>query len=166
MNAIVSVTKDWGIGLKGKLLVRNPDDMRFFKEHTMGGTVICGQTTFESFPGGALAGRRNVVLSLEPDYEAHGAEVYASLEEALAAVRDDKTDAVWVIGGASIYRQLLPYCTKAIVTKNDVVLPADTYFPNLDDDPTWHIEAIEPGGTTKSGIPYDFVTYVQNVKRG
>lgn len=163
MNAIVSVTKDWGIGLEGNLLVRNPADMRFFKEHTMGGTVICGQTTFESFPGGALAGRRNVVLSLEPGYEAPGAEVYASLEEALAAVHDNKTDDVWVIGGASIYRQLLPHCEKAIVTKNDVVLPADTYFPNLDEDPAWRVESRADGGVTGSGIPYEFVTYARNL---
>lgn len=166
MNAIVSVTKDWGIGLEGKLLVRNPDDMRFFKEHTMGGTVICGQTTFESFPGGALAGRRNVVLSLEPTFEATGAEVYRTLKAGLAAVENEDPESVWVIGGASIYEQLLPHCEKAIVTKNDVTLAADAFFPDLDENPAWHIEVIEPGGTTKSGIPYEFVTYVQNVKRG
>jgi dihydrofolate reductase len=162
MNAIVSVTKDWGIGLEGNLLVRNPADMRFFKEHTMGGTVICGQTTFESFPGGALEGRRNVVLSLDPAFEATDAEVYRTLEDALEAVANEDPKTVWVIGGASIYLQLLPHCTKAIITKNDVTLSADTFFPNLDEDPSWHVESVDPGGTTESGIPYVFITYVRS----
>lgn len=162
MNAIVSVTNDWGIGLKGNLLVRNARDMRYFKDHTMGGTVICGQTTFESFPGGALEGRRNVVLSLDPSFAAPGAEVVRSLDAALAAVRDEDPRSVWLIGGQSVYRQLLPHCTRALVTKNDITLPADAFFPDLDADPSWHIEHEEYGGVTKAGIPFSFVTYVQN----
>lgn len=161
MNAIVSVTKDWGIGLNGNLLVRNAADMRFFKERTMGGTVICGQSTFLSFPGGALKGRRNIVLSLDPSFEPEGAEVFGSVEDALAAVRTEDPESVWVIGGQSIYRQLLSCCTKALVTKNDVVLPADAFFPNLDADPAWVVEEVTPGGVTKQGIPYEFVTYVR-----
>jgi len=161
MKAIVSVTKDWGIGLKGNLLVRNPVDMRFFKERTMGDTVICGQTTFMSFPGGALKGRRNIVLSLDPTFEAPGAEVVRSLNEAMEAVEYDDPDHVWVIGGESVYKQLLPRCTHALVTKNDITLEADAFFPNLDDDPTWHVDAVEGGGVTKSGIPFEFVTYAR-----
>lgn len=159
MNAIVSVTSDWGIGLKGNLLVRNPADMRFFKNKTMGGTVICGQTTFESFPGGALEGRRNIVLSFDSDYKAPGIEVVGSLEAALDAVCDEDPDTVWLIGGESIYKQLIDECSGALVTKNDVVLEADAFFPNLDEDSAWYVESEEPGGVTKSGIPYRFVTY-------
>ena len=159
MRAIVSVTRDWGIGNKGNLLVRNPADMRFFKDQTMGGTVICGQTTFESFPGGALEGRRNIVLSFDPDYSAKGIEVVSSVDEALEAVRDEDPDSVWLIGGQSVYRQLLPRCSGALVTKNDVVLEADAFFPNLDEDPSWQVASEEPGGITASGIPFTFVTY-------
>lgn len=161
MNAIVSVTEDWGIGYKGELLVRNRVDMQFFKNSTMGGTVICGQNTFESFPGGALEGRRNIVLSLDPSFEAPGIEVFASINDALAALHDTDSNDVWVIGGESIYRQLLPMCNRALVTKNAVQLTADAYFPNLDEDPTWHVESIEEGGVTKAGIPFSFVTYVR-----
>jgi dihydrofolate reductase len=160
MKAIVSVTKDWGIGLKGKLLVRNPVDMRFFKDNTMCGTVVCGQTTFLSFPGGALERRRNVVLSIDPTFAAKGAEVVHSLDEALAAVKDDDPERVWVIGGESVYRQLLPHCSHVLVTKNDVVLDADAFFPNLDEDPDWSVESTTVGGVTKAGIPFEFVTYV------
>lgn len=164
MNAIVSVTKDWGIGFKGNLLVRNAADMRYFKECTMGGTVICGQTTFLSFPGGALQGRRNIVLSSDPLFEAKDAEVFYNMQDALAAVGAQDPETVWVIGGQSIYQQLLPHCTKALVTKNDVVLPADAFFPNLDDDPAWVVQDVVPGGTTKQGIPYEFVTYTQALR--
>ena len=161
MNAIVSVTSNWGIGLEGNLLVRNRVDMSYFKNKTMGGTVICGQTTFESFPGGALEGRRNVVLSLDPSFDAPGAEVYASVDDALNAVSNEDQGTVWVIGGESIYRQLLPYCDCALITKNDVVMEADAFFPNLDDDPSWRVEDVQEGGVTKSGIPFEFVTYVR-----
>lgn len=159
MNAIVSVTRDWGIGLRGNLLVRNPRDMRYFRDKTIGGTVICGQTTFLSFPGGALRGRRNVVLSLDPDFAAEGAEVVRSLDEALAAVAADEPDAVWVIGGESVYRQLIDLCERAYVTKNDVVLEADAYFPNLGADESWQVADVEGKGVTDDGIAYSFVVY-------
>lgn len=161
MNAIVSVTLDWGIGYKGNLLVRNPIDMRFFKDHTMGGTILCGRTTFQSFPGGALKGRRNIVLSQDPTFLAQDAEVARSLDQALKLVGTEDPDSVWLIGGERIYRQLLPYCTRALVTKNDVILPADAFFPNLDIDPTWRAESTQAGGTTKSGFNFEFVTYVR-----
>jgi dihydrofolate reductase len=159
MNAIVSVTRDWGIGLAGKLLVQNPVDMRYFKEQTLGGTVLCGQTTFESFPGGALAGRRNVVLSVDETFVAPGVEVVRSLDEALGALAGDDPERVWLIGGQSVYQQLIDRCTHAYVTMNDVVLPADAFFPNLDDDPSWQLASTIPGGTTKAGIPFEFRIY-------
>ncbi|MBR3318223.1 MAG: dihydrofolate reductase [Atopobiaceae bacterium] len=90
MNAIVSVTRDWGIGRNGGLVVRNRADMRFFRETTMGGTVVCGRTTFESFPGGALKGRRNVVLSRNPTFMAQGAEVVASVDDALRTIYENE----------------------------------------------------------------------------
>ena len=159
MNAIVSVTRDWGIGLKGALLVRNKADMHRFVELTMGGTVLMGRKTLESFPGGPLKGRRNVVLSRDPLYSPEGAECYRCVDDALAAVAAEDPDKVWLIGGASIYAALIDECTKADVTKNDVVLPADAFFPNLDSSSSWHVQKVEPGGTTKSGIAFDFVTY-------
>ena len=165
MNAIVSVTNDWGIGLAGELLVRNRVDMAYFRDHTMGGTVICGQATFEGFPHGALRGRRNVVLSLDPSFGADGVEVARSLEEALALVEQDDPEKVWLIGGQSVYAQLIDACTRAFVTKNDVTLPADAFFPNLDDRPNWMLVSEEPGGITATGIPYRFLVYEHQKSR-
>lgn len=160
MNAIVAVCDDWGIGHEGSLLVRNRADMHRFVELTMGGTVLMGRTTFQGFPGGALKGRRNVVLTRQEGWEAPGVEVARTVEEALELVAPDEPR-VWLIGGASVYRELLPRCQRAYVTVNHVTRPADAFFPNLDQDPAWQVEAREEGGTTKSGIPFEFVTYVR-----
>ena len=167
MNAIVSVTYDWGIGSEGKLLVRNKADMHRFVELTMGGTVLMGRKTFESFPGGALKGRRNVVLTRDGGFRAAGVEVVHDVDEALRAASEgagDKGEKAWLIGGESVYRELLPACELAYVTKNDVVLPADAFFPNLDADPSWVVAEEEPGGVTAGGVPFSYVTY-QRVRR-
>ena len=102
MNAIVSVTKDWGIGMRGRLLVPNREDMRFFVQKTMGGTVICGRKTFQSFPGGPLKGRHNIVLTADPDFRVDGVTVVHDIEGALEAARDEDPSKVWVIGGERV----------------------------------------------------------------
>ena len=165
MNAIVYVTGDWGIGSEGRLLVRNKADMHRFVELTMGGTVLMGRKTFESFPGGALKGRRNVVLTRDGGFRATGVEVVHDVDQALRAVSEgagekgEKVEKVWLIGGESVYRELLPACELAYVTKNDVVLPADAFFPDLDADPSWAVAEEEPGGVTAGGVPFSYVTY-------
>lgn len=161
MNAIVSVTRDWAIGYKGELIVRNRADMRRFVQLTTGGTVLMGRTTFESFPGGPLKNRRNVVVTHDASYElAHpGIECASSLDEALALVQHDDPDRVWLIGGESLYHALLDRCTRCYVTRNDTQVHADAYFPNLDESPLWELEAIEGSGVTDEGIAYDFATY-------
>lgn len=175
MDAIVSVTGDWGIGLDGGLAVANRADMRRFVKLTCAGrkpseampgeffgTVIMGRKTFESFPGGALKARRNVVITRDEGYEAPGAEVVHSIDEALALVAPLDPDTVWLIGGESIYRQLLPFCRHAHVTRNDVVVPADAFFPDLDADPDWKLVFQEEGGITPEGIPFSYLTYEHN----
>jgi dihydrofolate reductase len=159
VNAIVSVTRDWGIGSEGRLLVRNKVDMHRFVELTMGGCVLMGRKTFESFPGGALKGRRNVVLTRDAGFGAPGVEVVHGVEEALRAVSGEAGEKVWLIGGESVYRELLPACERAYVTKNDVVRPADAFFPDLDADPSWVIAEEADGGVTTGGVPFSFVTY-------
>ena len=161
MDAIVSVTSDWAIGNKGRLIVRNRADMRRFVRLTTGGTVLMGRATFESFRGGPLKGRRNVVVTRDRTYaETHeGIECAASVEEALELVAADEPDSVWLIGGESLYRALLPRCRRAHVTRNRTVVPADAFFPNLDEDPGWMLEQVEEGGITDEGIEFDFATY-------
>lgn len=161
MNAIVSVTQDWGIGKNNRLLVRNREDMLRFKQLTMGGTVVMGRKTFESFPAGPLKGRRNIVVTRDAHYaDAHpGIECATSPMEALLLAKADSADKVWLIGGESLYRELLPYCERCLVTRNQVSVPADAYFPNLDEDSAWELECVEGSSQTPEGIPYDFATY-------
>jgi len=135
MNIIVAVDKNWAIGNKGKLLVSLPSDMRFFKTTTMGKPVMMGRKTLESLPDKKpLEGRHNVVLSRTLN-EKEGISVIRSLE-ALAELGID-LDSAFVIGGADVYQELLPYCTYAFVTKLDKAFEADAFFPNLDEEPDW-----------------------------
>ena len=156
-HAIVAVCDDWGIGKSGDMLVRNREDMRSFVRHTKGHTVLMGRKTLESFPDAKpLADRRNIVVSRDKSYAPEGVEMARSIDEAVKLAGDDE---VWVIGGGQIYEALLPRCAVAIVTKNHCLRDADTFFPNLDEDPSWAVARIEDGGVTKSGIPFEFVTY-------
>lgn len=165
LSAIVAVSDDWGIGYEGDMIVRNRADMRRFVELTTGHPVIMGRTTLESFPGGRpLKSRRNIVLSRDPAYTCEDAEVVHSVEEALAAVADE--DEAWVIGGEQVYRALLPYCTRAEVTKTHCLRLADTHFPNLDEDDGWTVAhesevALIAPDEEDHGIEYRFVTYVR-----
>lgn len=170
MDAIVSVTREWAIGRDGGLLVRNRADMRRFVQLTRGCTVLMGRKTYESFPKGPLKGRRNVVLTRNEGYEPPNVpselpegttlEIVHTLDEAWDATRDDSQ--VWLIGGESLYRALLPRCERCYVTKNEVSVPdADAFFPNLDKDPCWGVESEDGTDTTDWGIAYSFVTYRQ-----
>ena len=166
LNVIVAVCDDWGIGIGGGMLVDNRADMRHFVRHTKGHTVLMGRKTLESFPGGQpLKGRRNVVITRDPGFAREGVDVAHSIDDALAMVADDPE--VWLIGGGMIYRELLPLCTRAEITKDHCVHPADTFFPNLDEDPTWHVAssaARDDEGNplvTPEGIPFEFVTYTR-----
>lgn len=166
LHAIVAVCEDWGIGYNGALLVRNSADMRHFKELTWEHTVLMGRKTLESFPGARpLPHRRSIVLTQSPELASRNdIEVASSLEEALDLAGSDLT---WVIGGGATYRAFLPYCSKAIVTINHCVRPADTFFPNLDAAPQWNarqrISTDEHGETltTPEGVAFEFVTYEQ-----
>ena len=155
MNAIVAVCEDWGIGRDGKLLVRSREDMRRFVDLTMGGTVVMGRKTFQSFPGGALKGRRNIVLT-RSKLSIPGAETAADVEAALALVRDEPQ--VFVIGGESVYCAMLPYVDRVYVTKIDACPHSDAFFPNLDADAGWTIT--ERGEEKEQdGLRYAFMTY-------
>ena len=161
MNAIVSVTEDWGIGYKGKLLVPNSADMRRFRELTSGGTVIMGRKTLESFPAGPLKGRRNICLTRNASYAPKGVEVVSSAQEALAAVVAEDPDTVWLIGGETVYRLMLDACECAYVTMNRTCVEADAYFPNLDAMDGWRLESTEPGGTTADGVEFEYRLYAR-----
>ena len=116
MNIIVAADQNWGIGKDNKLLVSIPADMKMFREETSGKVVVMGRKTLESFPNGLpLKNRVNIVITKNPDYDAKGATVVHSIEEALEEVKKYPTEDVYCIGGDSIYAQMLPYCDVAHV---------------------------------------------------
>lgn len=131
LSIIVAITDDGAIGRGGDLVYRLRPDMRRFRSITMGHPVIMGRKTWESLPAGALPGRRNIVISRNPGYEAQGAEVFSSLEAALGAISPDEE--AMVIGGAQIYRQAMPLADRLYLTRINAPAPgADTFFPEID----------------------------------
>lgn len=186
MNTIVNVNEKWGIGADGDLLVNIPADMKFFREKTRGKIVVVGLNTLKSFPGmRPLKGRINIVLaedlSMIPMESIKACDCYiddissgdltyfgvdgstsmiacTSLSEVIDLVSVFNGEDVYVCGGASVYRLLLPYCDTAYVTKNTCTKEADTFFPDLDADPLW--ECTEAGEEAEDqGIRYRFTVY-------
>ena len=138
MNLIVAVDNNWGIGYKGDLLARVSTDLKNFRKVTGGKTVVYGSNTLATFPGGkVLPNRTNIVLNWDPDYAPEGAVVVHSLDELFEELKKYDTNDVFVIGGASVYNQLLPYCSKAYVTKFLKTFESDVCIPNLDKAEEW-----------------------------
>lgn len=138
MNLMVAVDMNWGIGREGKLLFHLSQDMKRFRKHTEGCTVIYGRKTLETFPGGRpLVKRKNIVMSRQEDYAVEGATVCHSLSHLGRLLGPRPTESIWVIGGESIYRSLLPYCSDAFVTHVWHTFAADAFFPNLADCSDW-----------------------------
>ena len=142
MNLIVAVDNNWAIGCKNRLLVSIPGDHKFFRQETTGKVVVLGRKTLETFPQGMpLKNRTNIIL----------ATVLRELEQY-------RSEDVYIIGGESVYRMMLPYCDVAHVTKIDHVYEADAYFPDLDQDEAWEITA-DSEEQTYFDIAYGFVKY-------
>ena len=159
MDAIVNVTPDWGIGFENRLLVAIPEDLRRFRALTEGKTVILGRKTLQTFPGGRpLKNRRNIVLSSDPDFHPEGAETVRSEKELLSLLRTLDKEQLCVIGGESVYRQLLPYTETGDVTKIDRGYQADAYFPNLDENPDFRC-AEKSEEYAYFDLTYHFLTY-------
>ena len=155
MNVIVAVDENWGIGKDGDQLIYLKEDLKRFKALTMGHPVILGRKTLATFPGGRpLKGRRNLILSRNPDFAPEGAEVYRNMDSLLVNASED----AFVIGGASVYRELLDRCDTVYVTKLHAAWPADCWFPNLDEDPAWTV-AQEEEVLEEQGIKFHYVTY-------
>lgn len=164
MNIIVAVDKNWAIGYQNKLLNSIPEDMKFFRETTTGNVVVMGRKTLESFPNGRpLKNRTDVVITRQKDYEVPGAVVVHSVEEALEYLKDFRSENIYVIGGASIYEQMLPYCDVAHVTVMDYAYQADTWFPNLDEMDDFVIAA-DSEEKTYFDLEYCFKMYVRKSK--
>ena len=156
MDLIVAVYDDWGIGKDGTQPIALSTDRKFFRETTRGAMVIVGRKTIDDFPGKKpLPGRVNVALTRN-DLEIPGFEVVHSPEE--AAELSKQAEKAMVIGGGSIYRQMLPLCDRAYVTKVHVTPESDTYFPDLDKDPNWELPEILQAGE-ENGIEFEMCLY-------
>lgn len=159
MNLIVAVDKNWAIGKENKLLVSIPQDMKFFRETTIGKVVVMGRKTLESFPGGqALKQRTNIVLTRDKNFTAKDAIIVHDIDELLEELKKYNDEDIYVIGGESIYRQMLPHCNLAHVTKINHAYEADTYFPNLDEKDEWVVTGVSDE-QTYFNLEYEFVRY-------
>ena len=155
MQAIVAVDQNWAIGKNGDQLCYISADLKRFKALTTGHPVILGRKTLATFPGGRLlSGRRNLILSRDPAFTVEGAEVFHDLEVLLSAAPGDS----FVIGGGSVYRELLPYCETVYVTKIMSTFSADTFFPDLDADPEWEVARTEET-LEENGLQFQYLTY-------
>lgn len=160
MDLIVAVYDDWGIGRAGTQPVALSADRRFFREMTRGATVIVGRKTLMDFPGGKpLPGRPNVVLTRQTG-EIPGVTLCHSPEE--AARLGEAAERCFVIGGGSVYRQMLPLCRQAYVTKVHARPASDTFFPNLDEAPDWRLERVLRSGE-ENGIFYEMCLYTRKM---
>ncbi len=159
MIAIVAVDKNWGIGCNGNLLDRIPEDMKNFVSKTIGQIIIIGRKTLESFKDGKpLKDRVNVVLTTQDNYKAEGAIVCHSIDEMIELLKTYPGE-IFICGGGEIYKQLLPYCHKALVTKVDKEYNVDTYFPDLDSDEEWTLVNESEDKTNINGVKFKFTEY-------
>lgn len=154
MKLVVAVDQNWAIGYKGELLARVRADLKNFSAITTGHTVVLGSKTLSTFPGGrVLKNRTNIVMTRNENFRPEGAIIASSVEQLLDMIKDMDTNEVYVIGGASIYTQLLPYCDTAIVTKFNKSYEYDAAIENLDLSPDW--ECVEVGEWQKSNPETD-----------
>ena len=156
MELIVAVYDDWGIGADGTQPVALSADRKFFRETTRGATVIVGRKTLGDFPGGKpLPGRVNLVLTRQ-NIQIPGATVCQSPEGAAELAQE--AERAFVIGGGTVYCQMLPYCDTAYVTKVHCQPESDTFFHNLDNDPQWRLERVLQSGE-EDGVRYEMCLY-------
>ena len=159
LKMIVAVADGWAIGYKGDLLARISTDLKRFKELTTGHAVLMGYNTLLSLPGSKpLKNRENIVL-FPGDPGIDGVRVVHSLEEAVDTAFSIKDKDVFVIGGGSVYNQMLPYCDTAYITKIDKHYDADTFIPDLDALPDWYVAEESEQYHDTDGTPYRYVTY-------
>ena len=169
MDLIVAVDLNWGIGYQNGLLASISDDMKRIKELTLGQVVILGRNTLQSFPGGRpLAGRTNIILTQQVDFHAGDALICHSIEELAVCIAPLRDQSIYLLGGGSLYKQLLPFCDLAYVTRFHQSFQADTFFPNLDQMPGWQLLTCSPVsygqsriGTSQDPLAFQFCLYRQ-----
>jgi dihydrofolate reductase len=165
VNFIVAVDENWNIGRGNDLLFRLSPDLKNFRKLTLGKVVIMGRATLQSLPGGKpLPGRTNIVLSSDPLFEAEGATVVHNMEELFSEIKRYDSNDVFVIGGASIYNQMMDYCDKAYITKIFATAEADRTINRLDGREGWELAEQGPP-QQQDGLTFSFFTYENNMAK-
>lgn len=165
MNIIAAVDSNWAIGCQNSLLVRIPRDQQMFREMTEGKVIVAGRKTLESFPQKQpLKNRVNIILSRDRSYVVKGAIVVHSVGELMEELKGYADEDIYVVGGASVYEQLLPYCNTAHITKIDYAYQADAFFPRLDEMPEWALVA-DSEEQTYFDLEYYFLKYERKNSR-
>ena len=157
LHLIYARARNGVIGRDGRMPWHLSEDMAHFKRTTLGCPVIMGRKTWESLPPAfrPLPGRRNIVVTRQSGWQAPGAEVAHSLEQAQALCQD--AERAWIMGGADIYRQALPLARQVVVTEIDADFAGDAFAPELDD--VWQVREAGPWQASSTGLPYRFVVY-------
>jgi len=158
---IASADRNWGLGKDNKLLIRIPEDLKRFAEFTRGNVIVVGRKTLETFRDKKpLPDRINVVLTRDKDYTCDGAVIVHSIEEMFNAIEGfDKK--VYVCGGETIYRQLLPYCNLALITQIDEEFEADAHLVNLDVKSDWKRTVTGEWQESRAGVRFRYVEYIK-----
>ncbi len=160
LSIIVAIAKNNVIGKDNKLIWHLPEDLKRFKELTTGKTIIMGRKTFESL-GRVLPNRKHIVLTTNKTwkYEDEQVEVITTLEDLDKEIKEEKEN--FVIGGASIYKMLMPYANKMYITKIEEEFEGDTYFPEINEE-EWKIAEIKEGiKDEKNPYNYKYITYIR-----
>ena len=167
LKMILACDREWGIGVNGDLLARIPADLKFFREKTLGGMIVVGRKTADSFPGGrALDGRINVMISTT-EASREGFIIIRSPEELFELLENRvhegnpisfDSNKIYVAGGGKIYSLLLPYVSTIILTKIEAILGADTFFVDLDKDPQFEMVS-ESAPITENNLTYKWCEY-------
>ena len=159
MNLIVAVDENWGIGYKGDLLIKISEDLKYFKKITLNQNVVMGQITFESLPNKKpLKNRTNIVLTNDKNFFSEDIIICYGIPQVLDYVKNSDKE-TFIIGGESIYRQFIPYCTKAYITKIYHSFKADKHIPNFVDSKEWNLVEKSEIFETEEKVNYQFLVY-------
>lgn len=161
MIAIAAVDRNWAIGNKGDLLISLPEDQKgVFRKYTIESTVVFGRKTLLTFRDQKLLPKRkNVILTRNPEFEKEGAIILHSIDELNAYKLEHPEEKIFIIGGAEVYKTMIPLCDEAIITYIKEEFEADAYFPNLDEDKDWELVDVEPDILSEKGVHFEVRHY-------
>ena len=155
ISMIAAMTEDRVIGIKNTLPWKLPNDMKWFRQNTMGKPIVMGRKTFESFGAKPLPGRTNIIITRDKSYQAEDSIVVSSIDEALKAAGD--VDEVMIIGGASFYEQMLPKADRLYLTFVHAELEGDAWFPEINNNDWNKVEKIDHKKDEKNRYAHSFV---------